>query len=140
MIARYLLDTNHVSALWKDELPFVERYRGEPPAHFAISLPSVGELWFMVFNSGRIPLNRRRMKVLLGRFDLLDFDHAAAVEFGRIEVELLGRGTAIPEIDMQIAAVARSRGLVLLTADAHFSHVGGLTTEDWTAPSVSPGP
>jgi predicted nucleic acid-binding protein len=36
-------------------------------------------------------------------------------------------------VDVQIAAIARSQGLVLLTADAHFSHVSGLLTEDWSA-------
>lgn len=67
---RYLLDTNHVSGLWKNEEPVTRRVSSEPTAHFALCLP----------------------------------------------------------------AVARSQGLVLLTADAHFSYVGGLTTENWLTP------
>ena len=134
MTAEYLLDTNHFSALWRDQRPTVERLAAAPSAHLSISRPSVGELWFMVFHSARVSLNRRRLKVLLEKFTILEFDASAAIEFGRIKSELIGRGTVLPDVDVQIAAVARSRGLVLLTADAHFSHVDGLVTEDWTQP------
>ena len=61
---------------------------------------------------------------------ILGLDRTAAMEFGRIKAELSRRGTLIPDADIQIAAVARSHGLVLLTADSHFSHIDGLTTED----------
>jgi tRNA(fMet)-specific endonuclease VapC len=132
MTAHYLLDTNHFSGLWREQAPVVDRLAAQPAAHFAVSLPSAGELWFMVFHSARVAANRRRLATLLGDFELLDFDRSAAVEFGRIKAELHRRGTIIPDVDLQIAAIARSQGLVLLTADAHFSHVGGLITEDWS--------
>ena len=134
MTADYLLDTNHFSALWRDQRPAVDRLAASPNAHLAISRPSVGELWFMVFHSSRVALNRRRLKVLLGKFTVLEFDASAAMEFGRIKSELSGRGTILPDVDVQIAAVARSRGLVLLTGDAHFSHIDGVVTEDWSRP------
>lgn len=133
MTARFLLDTNHFSAYWRDDPPVANRLADEPAAHVALSLPSVGELWFMVYHSGRVASNRRRLNRLLQGMTLLDFDHSAAIEFGRIKSELSRRGTLIPDVDIQIAGVARSRGLVLLTADAHFSHISGLVTEDWTA-------
>jgi tRNA(fMet)-specific endonuclease VapC len=94
----------------------------------------VGELWFMVFHSSRVALNRRRFRVLLEKFTVLEFDASAAMEFGRIKSELSDRGTILPDVDVQIAAVARSRGLVLLTGDAHFSHIDGVVTEDWSRP------
>jgi predicted nucleic acid-binding protein len=86
----------------------------------------------MVFHSARVALNRRRLKVLLAKFTVLEFVASAAIEFGRTKSELSERGTVLPDVDVQIAAVARWRGLVLLTADAHFSHVHGLVTEDWS--------
>jgi tRNA(fMet)-specific endonuclease VapC len=89
----------------------------------------------MVFHSARVRVNRRRLSTLLEDFELLDFDRSAALEFGRIKAELSPRGTVLPDVDLQIAAIARSQGLVLLTADAHFSHVSGLMSEDW---SVTP--
>src|SRR3712207_6824696 len=124
MSARYLLATNHFSALWSGEGPVAERLAREPSAHFSVSLPTVGELWFMVFHSVRVAINRRRLQAALRTLTLLEFDHSAAMDFGRIKSELYRRGTIIPDVDVQIAAIARSRGLVLLTADAHFSHVG----------------
>jgi tRNA(fMet)-specific endonuclease VapC len=134
MTADYLLDTNHFSALWRDQRPAVDRFAAAPDARLAISRPSVGEFWFMVFHSARVALNRRRLRVLLEKFTVLEFDASAAVEFGRIKSELVRRGTVLPDVDVQIAAVARYRGLVLLTADAHFSHVRGLISEDWSRP------
>ena len=134
MTARYLLDTNHFSAYWHDDPRVSDLLADEPSSHMALSLPSVGELWFMVHHSTRVATNRRRLAALLRPMTLLDFDQTAAIEFGRIKSDLFRRGTIIPDVDVQIAAIARSRGLILLTADAHFSHVSGLTTEDWTRP------
>ena len=88
----------------------------------------------MLFHSTRVAVNRRHLKALLDRFNVLELDATAAIEFGRVKSELLRRGTIIPDVDVQIAAVARSRGLVLLTADAHISHIKGIVTEDWTRP------
>jgi predicted nucleic acid-binding protein len=81
MTAQYLLDTNHFSGLWREQPPVVHRLSAEPRANFGVSLPSVGELWFMVFHSARSAANRRRLATLLGDFELLDFDRSAAVEF-----------------------------------------------------------
>src|SRR4051812_36203913 len=106
MTAQYLLDTNHFSAYWNDQQPISGRLANEPTSNIALSLPSVGELWFMIFNSGRVALNRRRLVRLLQPMTLLDFDQSAALEFGRIKAELLRRGTIIPDVDAQIAAIA----------------------------------
>lgn len=46
-------------------------------------------------------------------------------------------GRPIPDVDVQIAAIARANQLVLLTADAHFEQVSGLQVENWL--STSPG-
>src|SRR3954451_3913580 len=83
MTAQYLLDTNHFSAYWKDQQPISGRLADEPTSNIALSLPSVGELWFMIFNSGRVALKRRRLVRLLQPMTLLDFDQSAALEFVR---------------------------------------------------------
>jgi tRNA(fMet)-specific endonuclease VapC len=128
---RYVLDTNHASAFWLGRTPIVDRIESLARAELALALPSVGELWFMVYRSKRLAANRRGLMAILRDFTLLDFDAAAAVEFGRIKAELVERGTVIPAIDLQIAAIVRTGGVILLTADAHFSQVSGLLTENW---------
>ena len=129
----YLLDTNHVSALWEGRPSLVERLEATSDAEFVISMPTVGELWFMVFNSARPVANRSRLRSLLRALRVWQFDHAAATQFGRIKAALRRSGTLIPDVDVQIAAVAKVNGVVLLTADAHFSFVPGLLIENWLA-------
>jgi tRNA(fMet)-specific endonuclease VapC len=101
---------------------------------FAISLPSIGELWFMVINSVRIAKNSGELELMLNDFLQVEFDFRSAVEFGRIKSELRHSGRPIPDVDAQIAAIARAGKWVLLTADSHFSNVTGLTCEDWLIP------
>lgn len=59
------------------------------------------------------------------------FDELAAETLGIIRAEQEATGRPIPPLDVQIAAVARARGLVLLTADRHFQFVAGLAVENW---------
>jgi tRNA(fMet)-specific endonuclease VapC len=86
----------------------------------------------MVFNSTRVAENTNDLRRVLQDLRLWEFDLAAATEFGRIKSELRRVGRPIPDVDVQIAAVARCNGLSLLSADAHFASIAGLTVEDWT--------
>jgi tRNA(fMet)-specific endonuclease VapC len=60
-----------------------------------------------------------------------EYDSRAAREFGIIKSELRRIGRPIPDVDAQIAAIARLDALTLLTSDRHFSWVSGLAIEDW---------
>lgn len=85
----------------------------------------------MIFNSIRVQSNERDLRRFLRNFSCLEFDGVTAEEFGRIKAELRRIGRPIPDIDIQIAAIARINNLVLLSADKHFSFVSGLTVENW---------
>ncbi len=67
---------------------------------------------------------------------ILDYDHAAAQEFGRIQAEQKLKGRPIPSIDAQIAAIVRVHQVTILTADRHFSFVDGLRVENWLTESA----
>jgi predicted nucleic acid-binding protein len=54
-----------------------------------------------------------------------------------IKVALHKISRPIPEVDAQIAAIARAKEMIVLTADQHFSVVSGLKVENWLA-SVNP--
>lgn len=88
----------------------------------------------MVYNSGRVAENEAKLRTMLATFPVYDFDLAAADEFGRIRTEQRRSGRKAPPIDVQIAAIGRLHGLTVLTADAHFASVAGLTTENWLTP------
>lgn len=129
----YLLDSNHIVAHLNGD-PRIgngiaqARLAGD---EFGIATIVLGELYFGAYNSQRVQYNLGRINNALPDFIVFDFDRDAAEEFGKIRTELRAQGTPIPIPDIQIAAVARSRGFTLLTSDQHFSHINGLVVEDW---------
>ena len=63
---------------------------------------------------------------------VLDFDAAAAQEYGKIRADLEMKGTPIGPMDMLIAAHAKSQGLILVTNNTReFARVDGLLLENW---------
>jgi tRNA(fMet)-specific endonuclease VapC len=130
-VTAYLLDTNHAGALMKDDPRMISALRAPNDSTFHVAMPSVGELWYMVYNSSRIEGNARKLRNLLRVLVILPFDQAAARHFGRLRAELRRAGRPIPPIDLQIAAVAVDRNLTILTTDAHFGHIPGLTVDSW---------
>jgi predicted nucleic acid-binding protein len=65
---------------------------------------------------------------------VLPFEPEDAEEAGELRAELRRAGTPIGPYDLLVAAQARRRGAVLVTANAEeFARVPGLKTQDWTA-------
>jgi tRNA(fMet)-specific endonuclease VapC len=135
-MANYLLDTNHAGALIKQDVGFRARLaRIAPDDMVRLCRPSVGELWFTVFNSARLAENRKTLEEMLRALGVVELDATSAEEYGRIRVELRKAGRPLPAVDVQIAAIARAHGLTLLTSDGHFAHVERLTVENWLTPA-----
>ena len=61
------------------------------------------------------------------RVSLLNPDERTARHYGEIFAALRAAGTPVPTNDLWIAALARQHRLSLLTVDAHFSAIPGLT-------------
>ena len=127
-MTRYLLDTNHAGAILRENPHVLGHVASLGDAELSICVPSIGELWFMLFNSARAAENRQKLEGLLRRLNIVHFGLSEAEEFGRIRVELRRRGQPVPQIDIQIAAVA---GFALATSDHHFNAIGGLRLENW---------
>ena len=134
----YLLDTHHATALWRGHPALVAKVAGATDAKVHVCMPTVGELWYRVFDSARSSENETTLRAFLERFQPLDFDAAAVREFGLIKVALHKISRPIPEVDAQIAAIARARDMIVLTADQYFSVVSGLKVENWLATGVNP--
>ncbi|WP_237478163.1 type II toxin-antitoxin system VapC family toxin [Lichenibacterium dinghuense] len=94
------------------------------------------ELWFGAAKSAQVARNVGRIRQLMaGRISGLTFDDGDAVEAGTIRVALERAGTPIGPYDVLIAAQARRRGAVLVTANTReFARVPGLRLEDWSLP------
>ena len=72
---------------------------------------------------------------LLRDVGVLQFDQAAAEEFGRLRGHLKHHGHSANPVDLQIAAVAIANGLKLVTNNTrHFQDIPGIQLEDWLTP------
>jgi tRNA(fMet)-specific endonuclease VapC len=70
----------------------------------------------------------------LGRLICWPFDKRAAYEYGRVFAELKRRGRIIQQVDMMIAAIARSLGTcIVVSTDSDLAAVPGLTVESWAS-------
>ena len=69
---------------------------------------------------------------LLADINVLTYDHRCARVFGQLRGHLHHRGRVVGPLDLQIAAVALSNDLTLVTHNTKdFEHVPGLRLDDW---------
>jgi tRNA(fMet)-specific endonuclease VapC len=134
---RFLLDTNTIAAL-VSERPNrrVMTRAGMHQGHIAIGAPSWHEI---VFGLERMPSRaraeqiRRAVDVLRDELPVVEYDAEAAEWHARERARLLGMGRTCQILDGQIAAIAATRRLTLVTANTKdFRHYTGITIVDWT--------
>jgi tRNA(fMet)-specific endonuclease VapC len=130
------LDTNVVIAVLKQQpAHLLERFARElPQGTLALSTIVLFELQYGIANSARRKENTDRLAVFLqAPITVLPFEPEDTEEAGELRAELKRAGTPIGPYDLLVAAQARRRGAVLVTANAgEFARVPGLKTEDWT--------
>jgi tRNA(fMet)-specific endonuclease VapC len=74
----------------------------------------------------------RTVKRWLRKFEVLDFDQTAAEIAGEITCTLKKQGCVLETADIQIAAIAISHKLILLTDNIrHFDRIPNLQIENW---------
>jgi len=128
----YLLDTNICSAIINDHPQAVARFY---PIFSQCCLSTIvmAELYKSAYCSQKVEANLRNihnfMELIL---TIVQFDKDAAIEFAKIQGELKVIGRPTEDIDALIAAVARSRGDILVTHNTRdFINIPGLQLEDW---------
>jgi tRNA(fMet)-specific endonuclease VapC len=107
---------------------------GEGIAALAVAIPTVGELYFGAYNSGRVEANVARVRAFLSppRPQVLRMDEPAAEQFGRLKAILRREGRLIGDIDLFIAGVALRHGLTVVTNNTgHFERIPELPLENW---------
>lgn len=137
MSARYLLDTD---ALSEPIRPRPERRFMMKMERHASSLAISSVTWHEAnFGVQRLPAGRRRQElerylrdVIEACIPVLPYDRAAAAWHAGERARLEGAGHAPPFADGQNAAVAATRGLILVTRNvADYAPFEGVTVEDW---------
>ena len=134
------LDTCSVIFLINKKRPLVRARFDQAIADGSqIAVPTIvlHELWCGVEKSQKKQANTQALQgFLAGPVVLLDFNSNDAQEAGNIRAALEAKGTPIGPYDVLIAAQARGRNALLITANSdEFKRVPGLTIDDWsTAP------
>jgi tRNA(fMet)-specific endonuclease VapC len=134
---KYLLDTNILSE------PLVQRPNAGVMARIeadaeqlALSVISWQE---MVYGMKRMAQGKRRAQIeryltrhLQGVLPILPFDQPAADWQAEQRAQLTGKGLKPGYADSQIAAIAATQGLILVTRNlSDFQHFEGLDIENW---------
>lgn len=140
---KYLLDTDHLS--------IIQREKGQDYANLSTRMAQYPLLDFAIFivtfheqilgshtyinrarNSNEIVKGYEMIERIRKDFIILPiilFDRAAVLVFERLQVQRIQMAT----MDLRIASIALSRGLILLTRNSRdFEKVPMLTIEDWT--------
>lgn len=130
---KYMLDTNICIYVIKKMPPrVIKRFLEHDAGEICVSAITCAELMHGVEKSQAKERNRVAYMLFMSALSVLDFDAAAAQEYGRIRADLEMRGTPIGPMDMLIAAHAKSQGLTLVTNNTReFLRVDGLSLENW---------
>ena len=132
---RYLLDTNICVYLInrKPHHEAVLRHMdGMAYGDILISTVTIAELRYGVANSAKPEQNREKFGNFIERFEIVDFDDAAAAAYGYIRAGLKSAGTPIGPLDTLIAAHAISLECTLVTNNVReFERVPDLKIENW---------
>jgi tRNA(fMet)-specific endonuclease VapC len=125
-----ILDSDHCIAIMRGVLGAQKRIT--PNETLAVTTISVGELIHGANKSADPAKNIARVNLLLSTVTILPFDESAARRFGKVKADLERVGIRLTDLDLQIASIALTRDVVLLTHNQkHFARIPALQIEDW---------
>ena len=128
----HLLDTDVcIFALKKRSAALLEKFTAHDGV-MAISDVTLFELYYGAENYEEAQARVAKIEDFASRLEILPFDSKAARHAGNIRATLEAAGKIIGAYDIQIAAIARSQGLILATNNLReFGRIEGLRIERW---------
>ncbi len=131
---RFLFDSNAiVSLLGQKSETLTKRVLHCPEGEIGLSSIVSHELYFGAYKSQKVSDNLETIRLLLGDFIILPFDHEDSRQAGEIRAELKRSGEPIGPYDVLIAGQARARNLILISNNVReYQRVPDLQLEDWT--------
>jgi len=129
----YLLDTNICIYIINKRPPEVfERFRRMKLVQLHIPTIVVFELYFGLEKNQSHRRNASFLENFIAPLSVTGFSMEAAKCAAKIRANLRKQGTFIGAYDIQIAAVAMTEGMVLLTNNTkEFERIEGLKLENW---------
>lgn len=130
---KYMLDTNICIYIIKHKpQKVIERFLKIDPKEICISSITFAELSYGAEKSLAKIKNHIALTLFLSNIEIKSFDMKAAEEYGYVRAELEAKGSPIGPLDTEIAAHARSLGLILVTNNTReFELVERLNVENW---------
>ena len=129
----YLLDSNIcIYIINQNPKQVVEHIKTLQPHQIKLSAISIAELEYGVSISRNRTRNRTALVHFASAFDIIEFNDKDAEVFGLIRANLERTGQIIGPYDLQIAAQAISRDLILVTNNTkEFIRIPDLKIENW---------
>jgi len=129
----YLLDSNICIYIINQSPKQVVNHIKKLKVHqIKLSSISLAELEYGVSKSRNREKNRNALINFASAFDIVEFNDNDAEVYGLIRAELEQKGQVIGPYDMQIAAQALTRDLILVTNNtAEFVRIPKLKLENW---------
>lgn len=130
---KYMLDTNIcISTIRQKPTRLLEKVVQFVPGEIGVSAITVSELTYGAQKSNFPAKNMAALEQFLLPLEIAEYDHAAAIAYGKIRAELERAGPPIGAMDMLIGAHALSLNIVLVTNNTReFQRIPNLKLEDW---------
>jgi tRNA(fMet)-specific endonuclease VapC len=124
-----ILDTNALSA-WAEGDRAIEPVL-RSTTDMMIPVVVLGEFEFGIRQSRHYRRYAVWLDTNLASVEVVTIDRDVAQAYGAVRLELKKAGTPIPINDTWIAAIARHRGLPIISRDVHFDAVLGMERISW---------
>lgn len=129
---KYLLDTDTLIYVFKRAGNCLVRLSLQNDTDIAISTINLFELEYGMGKSDNRSKMDSYVATLCRRYAVLDFDRVASQQAGVTRALLDTRGTPIGPYDIQMAGIAMSKNLTIVTRNTReFERVPGLRIENW---------
>ena len=131
----FLFDTDIITNIVKPRpsLNLLQRLEKISKNQQYVSTITIAEIVYGAEKSQRPNFHLNKLEtILLPAVNIISFDAKAAYVCGRIRAELEKRGTPLDLADLEIAAIAIAKNLILVTNNVrHFERVPLLRYENW---------
>jgi tRNA(fMet)-specific endonuclease VapC len=127
----YLLDTNTISHIVKNQQKVIKRLVSIPMSAIYISSITYAEIQYGLAKRPGAKTLKNTINELLKRIDVLSWDHSTAEVYGKLRASLEQQGKSIDTLDLLIASHAVSNNMTLVSDDLAFKYLKTLKLENW---------
>jgi tRNA(fMet)-specific endonuclease VapC len=131
----YLFDTDIITNIFKKKpsAKLLKKLTNTPRKQQFISTITISEIVYGAWKSSKPQYHLDNLEcVLLPSVNVLGLDSKAAYVCGSLRAGLEKNGTPLALADLEIAAIAMSNGMTLVSGNTgHFSRIEGLQLENW---------